>query len=124
MFGTTLFNSAHIAARATGEINNQLSEVYDWLALDKLSLNIKKEIKFVSRINDIIIVRALNIPLIFFLENMTWTPHSDIIVNIHDKSFGHIWKNEKILALQFIMRTLLQRGSIACYIWYTNLGFE
>ena len=39
---TTLFSTIHISAMAIHEINDHLSEVYDWLAVNKLSLNIKK----------------------------------------------------------------------------------
>ena len=39
---TTLFSTINISARATHEINNHISKVYDWLAVNKLSLNVKK----------------------------------------------------------------------------------
>ena len=38
---TTLSSNIHISAGTTHEINNHLSEVYDWLAVNKLSLNVK-----------------------------------------------------------------------------------
>ena len=40
---TTLFSTIRIPAEATHGINNHLSEDYDWLAVDKLSLNVKKK---------------------------------------------------------------------------------
>ena len=40
---TTLFSTIHIPAEATHGINNHLSEVHDWLAVNKLSLNVKKK---------------------------------------------------------------------------------
>ena len=39
---TTSFSTIHITAGATHEINSHLLEVYDWLAVNKLSLDIKK----------------------------------------------------------------------------------
>ena len=39
---TTLFSTINISAGATHEINNHISKVYDRLAVNKLSLNVKK----------------------------------------------------------------------------------
>ena len=39
---TTLFSTINISSGATNEINNHISKVCDWLAVNKLSLNVKK----------------------------------------------------------------------------------
>ena len=41
---TTLFSTIRIPAEATHGINNHLSEVYDWLGVNKLSLNVEKKV--------------------------------------------------------------------------------
>ena len=38
----TLFSTINISSGATHEIKNHISKVYDWLAVNKLSLNVKK----------------------------------------------------------------------------------
>ena len=39
---TTLFNTIQISVGALLDINNQLAKISDWLAVNKLSLNVKK----------------------------------------------------------------------------------
>ena len=39
---TTLFSTIQISEALPKDINNQLAEVYNWLAVNKLSLNMKK----------------------------------------------------------------------------------
>ena len=39
---TTLFSTIQISEALPKDINNQLAEVYNWLAVNKLSLNVKK----------------------------------------------------------------------------------
>ena len=40
---TTLFSTFQISEALPNDINNQLAEVYNWLAVNKLSLNVKKK---------------------------------------------------------------------------------
>ena len=39
---TTLSNTIQIPSMSPFDINNELAKVYDWLAVNKLSLNVKK----------------------------------------------------------------------------------
>ena len=118
---TTLFSTIHISAVATHEINNHLSEVYDWLAVNKLSLNIKKTKYIVFHainkniegmlpelsINGIIIERVQNFNFLglLFNEHMFWKPHIDIIANKLMKFSGILNKLKKFLP-SHILRTL------------------
>ena len=88
---TTLFSTINISAGATHEINNHISKVYDWLAVNKLSLNVKKTKYIVFHainkniegvipelsINGIIIERVQNFNFlgIFFNKHMFWKTH-------------------------------------------------
>ena len=110
---TTLFSTIHISAMAIHEINNHLSEVYDWLAVNKLSLNIKKTEYIVFHainkniegmlpelsINGIIIERVQNFNFLglLFNEHMFWKPHIDIIANKLMKFSGILNKLKKFL---------------------------
>ena len=94
---TTLFSTIHISAGAAHEINSHLSDVFDWLAVNKLSLNIKKTKYIVFHavnknikgmlpelsINGIIIDRVQNFNFLglFFSGHIFWIPHIDIIAN-------------------------------------------
>ena len=94
---TTLFSTINISAGATHEINNHLSKVYDWLGVNKLSLNVKKTKYIVFHainkniegvipelsINGIIIERVQNFNYlgIFLNEHMFWKTHIDIVAN-------------------------------------------
>ena len=40
---TTLFSTIQVLATTPFDVNNQLTQIYDWLAVNKLSLNIKKQ---------------------------------------------------------------------------------
>ena len=117
----TLFSTIHISAVATHEINNHLSEVYDWLAVNKLSLNIKKTKYIVFHainkniegmlpelsINGIIIERVQNFNFLglLFNEHMFWKPHIDIIASKLMKFSGILNKLKKFLP-SHILRTL------------------
>ena len=118
---TTLFSTIHISAGAIHEINNHLSEVYDWLAVNKLSLNIKKTKYIVFHpinkniegmlpelsINGIIIERVQNFSFLglLFNEHMFWKPHIDIIANKLMKFSGILNKLKKLLP-SYILHTL------------------
>ena len=118
---TTLFSTIHISAVAIHEINNHLSEVYDWLAVNKLSLNIKKTKYIVLHainkniegmlpelsINGISIERVKNFNCLglLFNEHMFWKPHIDIIANKLMKFSGILNKLKRFLP-SHILRTL------------------
>ena len=101
---TTLSNTIQIPSLSPININNELAKVYDWLAVNKLSLNIRKS-KYVifhamnKRIEGVIPDLAINgIPLervknVNFLglllnENMSWKPHIDLLANKLAKCAG------------------------------------
>ena len=118
---TTLFSTINISAGATHEINNHISKVYDWLAMNKLSLNVKKTKYIVFHainkniegvipelnINGIIIERVQNFKFlgIFFNEHMLWKTHIDIVANKLIKFSGILNKLKRFLP-SYILRTL------------------
>ena len=119
---TTLFSTIHIPAEATHGINNHLPEVYDWLAVNKLSLNVLKKPKYIIfhamnkniegvipelRINGITIdrVQRSNFLGLYFIEHLVWKPHIDIVANKLINFSGVINKLERFLPIH-ILRTL------------------
>ena len=118
---TTLFSTIRIPAEATHGINNHLSEVYDWLAVNKLSLNVKKT-KYIIfhainkniegvipelRINGVTIDRVQNFNFLglYLNEHLFWKPHIDIVANKLIKFSGVINKLKRFLPIH-ILRTL------------------
>ena len=94
---TTLSSTIQIPSFALININNELAKVYDWLAVNKLSLNIGK-IKYVifhainkkieGLIPDLEIygipldkVKKFNFLGLQLNENMSWKPHIDSLSN-------------------------------------------
>ena len=92
---TTLFTTVQFRSATQIDINNELSNVHNWLAVNKLSLNVKKT-KYVlfHAINkptqglvpelaidgiNIERVSTFNFLGIHLNENMLWTTHIDII---------------------------------------------
>ena len=86
-------------------INRELEKVYDWLAVNKLSLNIRKtkymlfhtlntELSFIPtlKINEIEIERVKNFNFLGLTinENLNWKPHTDKISNKISKYSGII----------------------------------
>ena len=118
---TTLFSTINISAGATHEINNHISKVYDWLAVNKLSLNVKKTKYIVFHainkniegvipelsINGQIIERVQNFNFlgIFFNAHMFWKTHIDIVANKLIKFSGILNKLKRFLP-SYILRTL------------------
>ena len=118
---TTLFSTINISAGATHEINNHISKVYDWLTVNKLSLNVKKTKYIVFHainkniegvipelsINGMIIERVQNFNFlgIFFNEHMFWKTHIDIVANKLIKFSGILNKLKRFLP-SYILRTL------------------
>ena len=118
---TTLFSTINISAGATHEIKNQISKVYDWLAVNKLSLNVNKTKYTVFHainkniegvipeliINGIIIERVQNFNFlgIFFNANMLWKTHNDIVANKLIHYSGVLNKLKRFLP-SYILSTL------------------
>ena len=93
---TTLSNTIQIPSMSPLDMNNALAKVYDWLPVNKLSLNVKKT-KYVifhainQKIEDAVPDLEINgIPLgrvqsfnflgLLLNENMSWKPHIDLFI--------------------------------------------
>ena len=118
---TTLNNTVQIPSLSPVDINNDLAKVYDWLAVNKLSLNVRKT-KYVifhatnKRIEGVIPNLEINgIPLervqnfnflgLVLNENMFWKPHIDLLANKLAKCAGVLNKLKRFLPIH-ILRTL------------------
>ena len=94
---TTLSNTIQIPSLSPIDLNEELTKVYDWLAVNKLSLNVRKN-KYVifhamnKRIQDTVPnleidgiplerVQNLNFLGLLLNENMSWKPHIDLLAN-------------------------------------------
>ena len=102
-------------------INEQLGYVYDWLAVNKLSLNTKKTEYMIFhamnkkiddlipeiKIDDIFIERVSNFNFLGLTlnENISWKPHIDIIANKITK-FSSVLNRLKRYLPGYILRTL------------------
>ena len=118
---TTLFSTIQVLTTAPLDVNNQLTQIYDWLAVNKLSLNIKKTKYIVFhainkdiaglipelQVNDIIIERVENFNFLglIFNEHMFWTHHINTIANKLMKLSGILNKLKRFLP-GYILRTL------------------
>ena len=118
---TTLITTINIPSTGSLNINGQLTNVYDWLAVNKLSLNIKKT-KYIlfhainkninnlvagPKINDICIERVnyFNFLGLYLNENLSWKTHIDIVANNLTKFSGVLNRLKKYLP-SYILRTL------------------
>ena len=118
---TTLITTINIPAAESLNTNDQLTNVYDWLAVNKLSLNIKKT-KYIifhainkniknlvaePKINDICIERVnyFNFLGLYFNDNLSWKTHIDIIANKLTK-FSGVLNRLKIYLPSYILWTL------------------
>ena len=119
---TTLSSTIRIPSVSLTNINNELPKVYDWLTVNKLSLNIRKT-KYVifhainKKIEGVIPDLEINgIPLdkvknFNFLglqlnENMSWKPHIDSLSNKLAKCAGVLNRLLKRFLPAHILRTL------------------
>ena len=110
---TTLFSTIQVLATDPLDVNNQLTQIYDWLAVNKLSLNIQKTKYIVFhainkdidglipelQINDIIIERVENFNFLglIFNEHMYWKHHINTIANKLIKLSGILNKLKRFL---------------------------
>ena len=118
---TTLSNTIQIPSMYPLNINDELAKVYDWLAVNKLSLNVKKT-KYVifhainKKIEDVVPDLEINgIPLerfqsfnflgLLLHENMSWKPHIDLLSNKLVQCAGVLNKLKCFLPIH-ILRTL------------------
>ena len=118
---TTLITTINMPSTGPLNINGQLTNVYDWLAVNKLSLNIKKT-KYIlfhainkninnliaePKMNDICIERVsyFNFLGLHLNENLSWKTHIDIIANKLPKFSGVLNRLKKYLP-SYILRTL------------------
>ena len=118
---TTLNSTIQIPTMSPININNELAKVYDWLAVNKLSLNVKKTKYIIFRainkriegvvpdltINGIPLerVQTLNFLGLLLNENMSWKPHIDLLSNKLAKCAGVLNKLKRLLPIH-ILRTL------------------
>ena len=118
---TTLSKTIQIPSMYPFNINNELAKVYDWLAVNKLSSNVKKT-KYVifhainKKIEDVVPDLKINgIPLervqsfnflgLLLNENMSWKPHIDLLSNKLAQCAGVLNKLKRFLPIH-ILRTL------------------
>ena len=118
---TTLNSTIQIPSMSPININSELAKVYDWLAVNKLSLNVKKT-KYIifhainKRIEGVVPDLTINgIPLervqtfnflgLLLNENMSWKPHIDLLSNKLAKYAGVLNKLKRFLPIH-ILRTL------------------
>ena len=124
---TTLFTTVQFRSATQININNELSNVHNWLAVNKLSMNVKKT-KYVlfHAINkptqglvpelaidgiNIERVSTFNFLGIHLNENMLWTTHIDIISSKIAQFSGVLNRLKRFLPI-YVLRTLLQYGLI------------
>ena len=118
---TTLFSTIHISTNVPLDTNRQLAEIYDWLSVNKLSLNVKKT-KFIVfhainknieglipelKVNDISIERVQNFNFLGLNlnEHMFWKNHVDMVANKLIRFSGVLNKLKRLLP-GYILRTL------------------
>ena len=118
---TSLFRAINIPMTSPVNINEQLGYVYDWLTVNKLSLNTKKTKHMIFhtmdkkiddlipeiKIDDRLIERLSNFNFrgLILNENMSWKPHTDIISNTIMKFSGVLSRLNRYLP-GYILRTL------------------
>ena len=118
---TTLSSTIQISSLSPRDLNTELAKVFDWLAVNKLSLNVRKT-KYVIfhainkkiqgvvpnlEINRIPLERVQNFNFLGLLlnENMSWKPHTDLLSNKLAKCAGVLNKLKRFLPIH-ILRTL------------------
>ena len=118
---TTLSNTIQIPSMSPLNINDELAKVYDWLAVNKLSLNVKKT-KYViihainKKIEDVVPdleingtplerIQSFNFLGLLSYENMSWKPHIDLLSNKLAQCAGVLNKLKRFLPIH-ILRTL------------------
>ena len=118
---TTLFRTIQLQSASDTAINQELIRVHDWLAVNRLSLNIKKTKYMIFhainkstdglfselRIDGINIERVttFNFPGIHFNEQMLWKTHIDTIGSKLAKLSGVLNKLKHYLP-EYVLRTL------------------
>ena len=118
---TTLSNTSQIPSMSPLNINDELAKVYDWLAVNKLSLNVKKtkyvifhaiNKKFEDVVPDLEIngiplerVKSFNFLGLLLNENISWKPHIDLLSNKLAQCAGVLNKLKRFLPIH-ILRTL------------------
>ena len=118
---TSLYSTIQIQETASINVNEQLGHVYDWLAVNKLSLNIKKTKYMIfhamnKNIEGLVTEPVIdNVPIervtdFNFLglnlnDHMSWKPHIDAIANKVTKFSGVLNRLKRYLP-GYILRTL------------------
>ena len=118
---TSLFRTINIPITSPMNINEQLGYVYDWLAVNELSLDTKKTKYMIFhamnkkiddlipgiKIDDISIERVTNFNFLGLTlnESISWKPHIDITANKTTKFSGVLNRLKRYLP-GYILRTL------------------
>ena len=118
---TTLSYTIQIPSLSPIDLNEELTQVYDWLAVNKLSLNVRKTkyaifLAMNKRIQDAVPNLEINgIPLervqtfnflsLLLNENMSWKLHIDLLANRLAKCAGVLNEFKRVLPIH-ILRTL------------------
>ena len=123
-------------------LNKELENVYNWLAVNKLSLNVKKT-KFMFfhlhqqnispyipdlKIGDVNIERVANFNFLGLTlnENMSWKPHTDALANKLSKYIGILNRLKRYLPshiLKTIYTSLIQSNlNYSILAWGFNCG--
>ena len=124
------------------KINQELNKVNDWLAVNKLSLNVKKT-KFMVfhtiqkvispfipdlKIGNVTIERVTNFNFLGLTlnENMSWKPHTDIVANKISKYIGIMNRLKRYLPgyiLKTIYNSIIQSNlNYSLLAWGFNCG--
>ena len=142
---TTLSSTIRIPSVSLININNELAKVYDWLAVNKLSLNIGKT-KYVifhaknKRIEGVIPdleidgipldkIKEINFLGLHLNENISWKPHIDSLSNKLAKCAGVLNRLKRFLPAH-ILRTLyfrmVQSRMMFCLLtwWFSYYRLE
>ena len=123
-------------------INEELAKVNDWLAVNKLSLNVKKT-KFMAfhtrqqnitefipdlKIDNVKIEKVVNFNFLGLTinENMSWKPHVDLLANKISKYTGILNRLKRYLPnyiLKTIYYSLIQSNlNYSLLVWGFNCG--
>ena len=128
----TIFPNQKIDSHFEKNINHELEKIYNWLAVNKLSLNARKtkfmlfhtqgtKLNYIPKIfiNGTIIERVQNFNFLGLTinENLSWKPHVDKIANKISKYSGILSRLKHFLP-SHILKT------IYCSIIQSNLNYS
>ena len=118
LFSTIEYSTPITRTNINETLNSELSEVHDWLTLNKLTLNITKTKSMVFHPiqNDITMLI-----LVILDENLSWKSQTNILSNKMSK-YTAISNRLKLSASVCYENTVLQHGGVSLKLWATNMG--